>query len=107
MALWSKSSPASFCLSRYAPPLRCPVRPAGNGHETSSPVGFTVPVSIWLLRPLLHHPHLPPQVLLAPTGKPDFQAMCIRPSTQGQQNTVVLVLEVQIPAAGDLYDCPH
>lgn len=27
------------------------------------------PVSVWLLRPLLHHPHLPPQVLLAFTGK--------------------------------------
>ncbi|MEQ2296785.1 hypothetical protein AMECASPLE_028076 [Ameca splendens] len=36
MALWSKSSPASFCLSRYEPPLRCPSRQAGNGNETAS-----------------------------------------------------------------------
>ncbi|MED6259505.1 hypothetical protein ATANTOWER_024143, partial [Ataeniobius toweri] len=26
MALWSKTLPASFCLSRYAPPMCCPVR---------------------------------------------------------------------------------
>ncbi|KAK5606081.1 hypothetical protein CRENBAI_000788, partial [Crenichthys baileyi] len=25
---------ASFCLSRYAPPLRCPVRHAGYGNDT-------------------------------------------------------------------------
>ncbi|MEQ2243718.1 hypothetical protein ILYODFUR_009706 [Ilyodon furcidens] len=42
MALWSKSSPASFCLSRYAPPLRRPVRHAGNGHETLFTAGFTI-----------------------------------------------------------------
>ncbi|MED6275719.1 Protein dopey-1, partial [Characodon lateralis] len=45
MALWSKSSPSSFCLSRYAPPLRCPVRQAGNGNKTLHLSRFMLPVT--------------------------------------------------------------
>lgn len=30
------------------------------------------PVFVWLLRTLLHHPHLPPQVLLAAPGKRSY-----------------------------------
>ncbi|MEQ2301563.1 hypothetical protein AMECASPLE_037330 [Ameca splendens] len=43
MALWNKSSPASFCLSRYAPPLRHPVRYAGNGNDRLFSAGFIIP----------------------------------------------------------------
>ncbi|MEQ2298859.1 hypothetical protein AMECASPLE_009624 [Ameca splendens] len=50
MALWSKSSPASFCLSRYAPPLRPPVRHAGHGNETFPLGGFIIPVMSELRR---------------------------------------------------------
>ncbi|MEQ2238689.1 hypothetical protein ILYODFUR_035779 [Ilyodon furcidens] len=45
MALWSKSSPASFCLSRYAPPMRRPVRQAGNGPKTLHLSRFMLPVT--------------------------------------------------------------
>ncbi|MEQ2236278.1 hypothetical protein ILYODFUR_010937 [Ilyodon furcidens] len=43
MAMWSKSSPASFCLSRYAPPMHHPVRHAGNGNESLFSTGFIIP----------------------------------------------------------------
>ncbi|MEQ2286146.1 hypothetical protein AMECASPLE_039219 [Ameca splendens] len=39
MALWRKSLPATFYLSRYAPPLRCPMR---NLFST----GFIIPGDI-------------------------------------------------------------
>ncbi|MED6268084.1 hypothetical protein CHARACLAT_018676 [Characodon lateralis] len=50
MALWSKSSPASFCLSRYAPPLRPPVRHAGHGNKTFPLGGFIISVTSELRR---------------------------------------------------------
>ncbi|MEQ2201072.1 hypothetical protein XENOCAPTIV_007182 [Xenoophorus captivus] len=46
MAVLSKSSPASFSLSRYAPPLRCPVRHVGNGNESLFSAGFIIPGDI-------------------------------------------------------------
>ncbi|KAK5622620.1 hypothetical protein CRENBAI_000472 [Crenichthys baileyi] len=46
MALWRKSSPASFCLSRYAPPLRRPVRHTGNGNKSLLSAGFIIPGDI-------------------------------------------------------------
>ncbi|MED6249663.1 hypothetical protein ATANTOWER_017709 [Ataeniobius toweri] len=39
MALWSKSSPVSSCLSRYAPPMRCPVT-GGKWHRNFISSGF-------------------------------------------------------------------
>ncbi|MED6256338.1 hypothetical protein ATANTOWER_024178 [Ataeniobius toweri] len=42
MALWSKSSPVSLCLSRYGLPLCRPVRHAGNGNETLFSACFTI-----------------------------------------------------------------
>ncbi|MEQ2282021.1 hypothetical protein AMECASPLE_036253 [Ameca splendens] len=43
MAVWSKSSPACFCLSRYAPPMRHPVTHAGNGNKSLFSTGFIIP----------------------------------------------------------------
>ncbi|MEQ2172187.1 hypothetical protein GOODEAATRI_018553 [Goodea atripinnis] len=43
MALWSKRSPASFYLSRYAPPLCRPMRHAGSGKESLFSAGFIIP----------------------------------------------------------------
>ncbi|KAK5618605.1 hypothetical protein CRENBAI_015416 [Crenichthys baileyi] len=42
MAVWRKRSPVSFFLSRYAPPLRRPVRHAGNGNESLFSAGFII-----------------------------------------------------------------
>ncbi|MEQ2257814.1 hypothetical protein ILYODFUR_038695 [Ilyodon furcidens] len=49
MALWSKSSPASSCLSRNAPPIRCPGT-GGNGAETLHLSQFILPVTSELRR---------------------------------------------------------
>ncbi|KAK5617227.1 hypothetical protein CRENBAI_010335, partial [Crenichthys baileyi] len=38
-----KGSPASFSLSRYAPPMRLPMRHAGNGNESLFSTGFIIP----------------------------------------------------------------
>ncbi|MED6291811.1 hypothetical protein CHARACLAT_027463 [Characodon lateralis] len=43
MVMWRKSLPASFCLSRYAPPLPRPVRHAGNGNKSLFSAGFIIP----------------------------------------------------------------
>ncbi|MED6251834.1 hypothetical protein ATANTOWER_003517 [Ataeniobius toweri] len=36
------NSPASFCRSRYASLLRCPMRHAGNGNESLVSTGFII-----------------------------------------------------------------
>ncbi|MEQ2230955.1 hypothetical protein ILYODFUR_034495 [Ilyodon furcidens] len=52
MAMWRKGSPASFCLSRYAPPLCRPVRHAGNGDKSLVSAGFIIPGDITAAMPL-------------------------------------------------------
>ncbi|MEQ2173292.1 hypothetical protein GOODEAATRI_030630 [Goodea atripinnis] len=42
MALWRKGSPASFCLSRYAPQLCRTMRHAGNGNISLVSEGFII-----------------------------------------------------------------
>ncbi|MEQ2257588.1 hypothetical protein ILYODFUR_036252 [Ilyodon furcidens] len=38
--------PASFCCCRYAPPLHCPVRHAGNGNKRLVSAGFIIPGAV-------------------------------------------------------------
>ncbi|MEQ2301647.1 hypothetical protein AMECASPLE_038252 [Ameca splendens] len=46
MALWSKSSPASSCLSRNAPPIRCPGTGGNQPVYTSSDVRAATSVEL-------------------------------------------------------------